>query len=217
MKKKRIDPQFFLSGATTIPSPRMFTIIRRGRIRGLPLKYKRVERRDGAWIVGRLHSSLPSPIVRIALFLHCEPCFYLTVASRRKEERAAIKEPLSLRGGGEGGETMERAGGRRGLSRRMEREERVGRKVWREKNLLLLLGCWTVARIDTVRRRWLSRIGFGFFFSFFSKDSLKLDGISRGRRKGDGKIDIIRIIKIVFDSFDSVREVRRNLCRRWSK
>lgn len=153
MKKKRIDPQFFLSGATTIPSPRMFTIIRRGRIRGPPLKYKRVERRDGAWIVGRLHSSLPSPIVRIALFLHCEPCFYLTVASRRKEERAAIKEPLSLRGGGEGGETMERAGGRRGLSRRMEREERVGRKVWREKNLLLLLGCWTVAWIDTVRRR----------------------------------------------------------------
>lgn len=48
---------------------------------------------------------------------------------------------------------MERAGGRRGLSRRMEREERVGRKVWREKNLLLLLGCWTVAWIDTVRRR----------------------------------------------------------------
>lgn len=98
-----------------------------------------------------------------------------------------------------------------------EREERVGRKVWREKNLLLLLGCWTVARIDTVRRRWLSRIGFRFFFSFFPKDSLKLDGISRGRRKGDGKIDITRIIKIVFDSFDSVREVRRNLRRRWSK
>lgn len=135
MKKKKesiwssvsILPSFLVQrGFPPLPSsPRMFTIIRRGRIRGPPLKYKRVERRDGAWIVGRLHSSLPlplSPIVQtrrrgwIALFLHCEPCFYLTVASRRKEERTAIKEPLSLRGGGGGGETMgwKRAGRRRG-------------------------------------------------------------------------------------------------------
>lgn len=95
----------------SLPSPRMFTIIRGGRIHWNTRGWNG----EMAWIVGRLRSSLhSSPILHpplivqtrrrgwIALFLHLA-CFYLTEA----KERAAIKEPLSLRGGRGGGETMD--------------------------------------------------------------------------------------------------------------
>lgn len=176
----------------SLPSPRMFTIIRGGRIHWNTRGWNG----EMAWIVGRLRSSLhSSPILHpplivqtrrrgwIALFLHLA-CFYLTEA----EERAAIKEPLSLRGGGGrgGGETMDWKGDVRGGWNEEKRGRGWEEKFGVKKTCCYCWGCWMVAWIDTVWWRWLSRI-----WLLFSRK------IRWNQRRGDGKIDIIGIIKIV--------------------
>lgn len=169
----------------SLPSPRMFTIIRGGRIHWNTRGWNG----EMAWIVGRLPPFLPYPPPSP----HCPDaetrldralltsCVLLFNGGERKDgDKRTVKPSRKKRRRWDNG--LERG---RGRSRRMERrgwEEKFGVK----KTCCYCWGCWMVAWIDTVWWRWLSRI-----WLLFSRK------IRWNQRRGDGKIDIIGIIKIV--------------------